>query len=191
MLAGVEAGGSRLESPPPSLCSRTMSTPDSSPRLFPLQGHGDEFHTGICPDGSQVLMGLLAPYVVAYFFDSRGALTGARRQPWRQPAPRIGHDGPFRLQDPSFKRALAQQLQDWKAELGFRPAPLQVRAFQDEELGVGIEELPELYRDLSEADPEEHEELERERDEWLRDGMFVFWWAKDYHLSREGEVLSS
>ncbi|MFO0964158.1 MAG: hypothetical protein U0793_01040 [Gemmataceae bacterium] len=66
-------------------------------RLFPIQGYGDEFSTGVCADGRQVVMGLLCPHLVAYFFDRKGKLLGDEHRPWNKPAPRMGPDGPYNI----------------------------------------------------------------------------------------------
>jgi hypothetical protein len=52
----------------------------------------------------------------------------------------------------------------------------------------------EEEQDLDEAeydDAEELQELVEERERWLADGSFVWWWAKDYYMSREGKVDST
>jgi hypothetical protein len=43
-------------------------------RLFPIADHGDEFVTGVCADGRQVVMALLIPDLTAEFFDATGDL---------------------------------------------------------------------------------------------------------------------
>ena len=77
-------------------------------RQFPLTGYGDEFVTGACPDGRQVVMGLLCPHLVAYFFDPAGRLLGDEHRPWDHPAPRLRDTGPYDIYDPPFQA-------DWRA----------------------------------------------------------------------------
>ena len=46
-----------------------------------------------------------------------------------------------------------------------------------------------------EADPDEPDEDREERmravEEWEAAGDFVLWWDVDYHMSKEGEVVST
>jgi hypothetical protein len=132
---------------------------------FPIRSYGDEFFVGRCANGSQALLGLLCPNVVLYRFDSDGNLVGREVRPWNYPAER--HGGVYAIYDPVFIARLAEQITGWQSELGFTEDRIDVAAFYDEELGVGIE-LPE-------------------NDECA----FVFWWAKDYWMNDQGGVEST
>jgi hypothetical protein len=168
---------------------------DAQQRRFPITSYGDVFVTGVCDDGRQLVMGLLCPLVVAYFFDSDGRLIGDERRPWNHPAPRIGGDGPYRIYDERFQAALDAQLREWQESIGYRPGPIRVRAFLDPRHPVGITLIPE-HLDLSkdqrrEVDEEELPYLDQSRAEWLAAGNFVWWWAKDYWTAPDGEVIST
>jgi hypothetical protein len=43
-------------------------------RLFPIAGQGDEFVSGVCAHGPQVVMGLLLPDLTAVLCDANGDL---------------------------------------------------------------------------------------------------------------------
>jgi len=62
-------------------------------RLFQLKGYEDDFYTGRAGDGCQVLMGLLCPNLVCYFFSSEGVLLAPEVRPWRYPAPGMSGQG--------------------------------------------------------------------------------------------------
>jgi hypothetical protein len=166
-------------------------------RLFPLQGYGDDFVTGVCADGRQVVMGLLCPYLVAYFFAPDGRLLEDEDRLWERPARRMGGDGPYMIYDDDFQAALARQRKEWQAALGFQPCPIQVRAFLDGRHPVGIELLPDYLQEHEPADwegePDEEvrQDIEQSRATWLASGQFVWWWAKDYWMSADGEVEST
>jgi hypothetical protein len=164
-----------------------------SDRLFPIQEH--DYSTGVCADGRQVVMGLLCPNLVAYFFNRDGTLLGRENRLWNVPARRMDGNGPYLIYDPEFVEALNLQLGEWQSQLGFRPSTIWIKPFFDDEHPVGIELLPEHYRDLDHADWIDHEEdregLKRLRDQWIEWGNFVWWWAKDYFMSREGKVEST
>src|SRR5262249_24918462 len=149
----------------------------------PIQGYGDDYVTGICSDGRQVVMGLLCPQVVGYFFDSEGKLLGDEHRPWNTHAPRMRTNGPYRLYDDNFRAALEVQLLEWQSDIGFRPATIHVRAFLDPRHPVGIEQLPEHLRNFETdegCDEDERKELSADKDEWIAEGKFVWNWAKDY-----------
>ncbi|HEY7155408.1 MAG TPA: hypothetical protein VH575_15710 [Gemmataceae bacterium] len=165
----------------------------SGDRLFPIRKY--DYATGLCDDGRQVVMGLLCPHLVAYFFDPQGNLLAKESRPWDHPAPTMGANGPYRIYDTEFQAALDRQLRGWQAEIGFRPGTIRVKAFLDEEEPVGIELLPEHYRDIDPVaeypDEEDRREFLKARDQWVRQGKFVWWWAKDYFMSRDGKVEST
>jgi hypothetical protein len=163
----------------------------SAEQLFPIQPY--DFETGTCADGRQVVMGLLCPHLVAYFFDPQGNLLRREQRLWNKPAPRFGTDGPFKIHDEEFRSALERQEREWQAELGFTPGTIWVKQFLDG-TPVGIELLPDHYQDLENADwldEEEKQELMESRAEWLERGSFVWWWAKDYYMSKDGKVEST
>lgn len=160
-------------------------------RLFPLSSYGDEYLTGHCADGRQVVMGLLCPHLVVYLFDANGRLLSGERQLWNHPAPRL-NSGPFDIYNEAFRTSLDVQFRELQQSLGYSQSPIRVREFFDPDNWVGIEALPSHYRDLETiANEEERKEFIISRDRWLADGCFVWWWAKDYYMSKDGEVESS
>jgi hypothetical protein len=165
-------------------------------RLFPIQNHGYDFFTGVCPDGRQVVMGLLCPELVAFFFDSEGNYLGREERPWSVEAGQLaGREPPYNIFGDRFQEVIGNQLREWQCELGFRIATIRVKEFLDDEQTVGIEVLPSHYRDI-ETDTwfrseEERQRFIESRDRWLERGSFVWWWAKDYFMSKDGAVEST
>jgi hypothetical protein len=160
--------------------------------LFNIAAHPYDFQTGITSEGRQVLMGLLCPHLVAYFFSPAGDLQEREARAWHYPAPRMKGNGPFQIYDDEFERRLNLQRDEWKQAMGFKESPIRVKEFFDKENSVGIEPLPEHMLDLSWCEDEEEQQLvEQGRDEWIAEGKFVFYWAKDYFMTRDGEVESS
>jgi hypothetical protein len=138
---------------------------ESTNTRFRVKSYGDDFVTGHCDNGDQVLMGLLCPEVVLYRFAPTGEFLRREAQDWEYPAPRVG--GIFQISDPTFRRRLAQQIASWQREIGFVDAPIDVNAFFDHEHLVGLS-LPED-----------------------QECSHVLWWAKDYWLKATGDVQST
>jgi hypothetical protein len=164
----------------------------SNERLFTIQP-GD-FDTGVCSDGRQVVMGLLCPHLVAYFFDLEGNVLGGERRLWERPAERMSNNGPYILHSQGFCEALDRQKQSWKDQLGFQTAAIRLKQFFDSENFVGIEPLPHHYKDLEsdkEIEGEERQQLEEMRESWMKDGSFVWWWCEEYYMSKDGAVEST
>lgn len=166
---------------------------DDGGRLFAIQGHGDAFHAGVTADGRQVLMGITRPHLVAYFFTPDGVLLGRDTRLLEQEPPRPGGKGPYRTSDPGYLESVRRQVSRWQEDLRFRPATIQVRAFTG--LGddlVKVEVMPSYWL---EADPDESDEDRAERKKliksWEAGGNFVLWWDVDFHMSKEGEVVST
>lgn len=159
--------------------------------LYPLQSY--DYETGMCADGRQVVMGLLCPNLVAFFFDMQGNLLGKELRLWKHPA--RFENGRYHTYEDEFEAALEQQKTEWQAEIGFQPDTIRVKHFFDAELLVGIELLPDHYLELETTDwisnEEERQEYIKDRDSWLENGNFVWWWARDYYMSAEGEVEST
>jgi hypothetical protein len=161
--------------------------PKGQQRLYAVQGYGDDFHTGTVGDGRQVIMGLLCPNLVAVFFDSSGNFleTQKRALPFMRPK------GPYDIYD----KRIGPQLRCWQKEIGFRPGTVKVRRFSLPEEGVGIDDLPGHFQEFVdersqfiESDGEDYREMIRA---WQDAGNFVFWWAKDYWMDRDGDVEST
>jgi len=149
-------------------------------KLFPIQGYEEDFSTGICADGRQVVLGVFEPQLIAYFFDPQGSLLRTERRP--RASTRTESD---------YRDAIYNE---WKLELGFVSGPIYIKGFFDSEEYVGIELIPEHLQPeeiAAEPDSELRGYLAETRAGWLEGGNFVWWWGKDYWMSPEGEVEST
>lgn len=164
-----------------------MPQPAQSEQIYVLKSYEQEFYTGSNDDCEQVIIGLLCPHVVAYFFDEDGNLLNSERQLWKHPAPQRSPNGPYNIYEEQFVEAINQQIWDWMEKMGFAEEAIEIREFNDEARGVGISELPAYLKDPVPDDEEMAEALNY----WLESGNFVFCWAKEYHMSADGEVEST
>ena len=173
-----------------------MSRNSNAPKdfLYPLQTYADEFETGFCADGRQVVMGLLCPYLVAFFFDSQGVLLGKEKHLWEYPAPVHAKSGVYEIYDDAFVALMEEQITAFQEKIGFRAGTIHIKRFIYEEESVGIQPMPDEMVDFEEAsylDERQKEDIRQSRDYWLETGNFVWWWAKDYYIDSEGEVEST
>jgi hypothetical protein len=161
-------------------------------RLYTIRTSGDEggdsdFYTGTAPDGRQVLMGICGDEVVALWFDASGVFLDVQTSP----VPRAeGAWGEAALR-PLFQRAL-----EWQREIAFEPGPIRVRGFflPPPHL-IGIQQYPdwiEQFRTEPEIWPEEEwDEMRASIADWEEQESYVLWWAKDYYMTKDGEVKST
>lgn len=163
-------------------------------RLFPIQAY--DYQTGLCADGRQVVMGLLYPYLVAFFFDGEGNLVDREEQPASAAAANIaGREPPYQINSNEFHALIDEQLRSWQAELRFRPTTIRVKQFLDTKYPAGIQIFPGDEEDIDPvtwfSDEQERREFVELRDHWLAAGKFVWWWGRDYYMSKDGEVEST
>src|SRR5205807_504955 len=125
-----------------------------------------------CGDGRRVVMGLLCPALVAFFFDEEGNLLGREERPWTADAAKLaGDEPPYSIFSSLFLALIDMQMQEWQAELEFRPCTIHVQEFFDVDYPVGIEILPDHYKDIETspwiANEVERREFRHSRDGWL------------------------
>src|SRR4051794_1316900 len=97
-------------------------------RLFPIRSYGRDFFTGICADGRQVVIGLICPEIVAVFFDAEGNYVGEEQRFWGDEVASVAGRKPiYKIFGDRVESMIAQQIKSWHAELGYRPATIQVK----------------------------------------------------------------
>jgi hypothetical protein len=175
-----------------------MALAASGDRLYPISTHdGYGFHAGMTGDNRQVLMGLLCPNLVAFFFDMEGNLLDVQERllTFLQPSGVFVDgeliEGLVRRYD-IYDERIPPALEAWQKEIGFQPTVIRVKKFFVG--GTGIQEQPEHFAEIL-VDPDATEEEKRSvhasLEEWEADGQFVLWWGSDYWLNGTGEVSSS
>lgn len=161
-------------------------------KLYPINGYAGDFVTGMTGDGRQAILGMNTYLeLIGFFFDEGGFLTGVehRRLP---PEYQIVAANPY---DAAEVRKTELAIGIWEQELGFKRAIIRVRSFSED--GVRIEALPshfeEFLKNPRAVEPDERlrARLQNEIDHWRREGMFVFWWGKDYWMDADGNVDST
>ncbi len=154
---------------------------------YTIQNNGNYFTTGTAASGEQVLMGLTVgnqgPEVLSVFFDASGQLLSSTSDPLPSASAGVADT------------AASRQLLATQQRIGFRPGTIRVQLFSIPDRGVGIDDLPDHYREFmaspEEHDPERQEELAGDIRQWIEDGDFVLRWGEDYYLDRDGDVSSS
>ncbi len=160
--------------------------------MFTLKGYED-FRCGVTSDSRQVIIGLLCPHLVAYFFSSEGVLLSREERVWNHPAPRVKDVGPFNVYDEQFVQMLDRQIEEWRSEIGLVWQPIKVQPFFDNH--VGAQAMPLDIDDFSWCqDDEALEEAQSYFKDWQersKRGDWVFYWSKDYEMTADGEVEST
>jgi hypothetical protein len=159
-------------------------------RLYTLRHDQGYFEVGLAC-GKQVLLGNTVHEIVAHWFDPEGRFLGLERFPMVVDPPIFPGTTIYRA-GTEYHRAVDAAMAALKEQLGFRPADIQVRAFESEE--ASIADLPGEYEEFLEspesADPEEREHFPQYIAEWQAKGRFVLCWHVDYWLSADGRVLT-
>lgn len=167
-------------------------------RLYTLQTYGPSdpgpyFATGVLPDGKQGIMGWYDDQVVCLFFNARGERIASEERPTRFGMNQEFEGAQFR--DAQY-RAAQPVMAAWQTELGWRDQTIRVRFFMHPDRRIFLSDLSRsgvvgYYDPFQHADAGEREEARREVQSWLAEGCFVLNWMRDYHLSKDGEVLST
>jgi len=163
---------------------------DPSARLYSIDSYPIDFVAGYLPDGNQTLSGVLYPDLAVIEFDSHGTFLRVLTRPIPGELLELVN-GIYR----SDEDAVMDCLEQWRKELGIVPGKITVQRFSLPDLGVGIDDFPDDFDDVlsrpefygEESVQSVHEESAR----WQEQGNFVFWWGKDYYMSRDGEVEST
>lgn len=166
-------------------------------KRFKLSSCGDDFTTGVARDGRQVLMGLLCPHLVVVLFDDQGVYLTTEVHPLSQEPPRRENDGPYQIYDEAFRESLMSDIQQQQSTLGIREQTIEVQRFRVEDHCIGLDVLPTHLAQFK-ADPagtaeddEDFREMQEELRDWEISGNCVLWWAKDYWVGPDGEVVST
>ncbi len=157
-------------------------------RRYPINSHETYFFfAGRTHDKRQVLMGLLCPDLVAFFFDAGGNLLNVEHRPvsFFQ-----GVTPPYDI----FDERIPALIDEWQVEMGFQPSTIKVKKFFFQELYIGIEDYPSHFGEIL-SDPQASEEEKSDiRDSmrlWDEERQFVLQWGNDYWIDESGEVVSS
>jgi hypothetical protein len=167
-----------------------MQTNDD-PKLYRFQNAPDYFLAGHLTDGTQVLMNLDAvslDHLLALRFDAGGNLLDTLTKEI--------------LPEPSYKKRIEwlasedgwKKLEDWANELGLTEGTIAVKKFCLLEHEVYIQDIPEHLQEILDANAgtaELDDDIKEELQYWQDSGMFVFVWYTDYHISKDGEIVST
>lgn len=135
------------------------------------------FETGRSHSGYQFILGLQLPELVLIRFDASGKLESFEVRPIR-----IGMDA-------------VEALQEWEQEISFSVGMIELCEFFIEERIIGISVLPdylqEVIDDPASVDHDRRIVLQKDINEWLKRGDFVFHWDEEYFCNADGVIESS
>jgi hypothetical protein len=175
--------------------------------LYPLVHQWSDFFAGTC-GGEQVLLGPYGHSLVACFFSPAGDLLRVEERPqsraerttdpkrddvymaiMRQAAENP-HDPPVRTVEAlTWFNPAMRQAWDWTRELEVEFGTVRVRTFLVPDKLIGIEDGNRLAEEgIWKGRCDSAEEW---LGKWLRQGNFVFWWARDLWVDGEGKIFAT
>ncbi len=162
-------------------------------RTYGPRNPGPYFYTGTLPDGRQGLMGWHHDNVVCLLFDAQGILCEATERPTGFEFAQIPEGANPELAAHQQARPVAKA---WQKELGWRQGAIRVRPFMHPDKRIFLSDLTRsgvttLYDPFQYGTVEEREEMRKQLDSWLESESFVLNWMRDYHIDREGNVIST
>ncbi len=144
-------------------------------RLYAIQNDTYNFHTGLLPDGRQVLMGVYFPDLVVVEFGDDGTYLGVRTEKIPPDFVSVNSYGIKVMDDDR----LDEEIHKLQQAIGYKPATIHVRQFFLSDRRIGIKDLPDDLIDYHtewDADDPEVAEIEEEIRTWQENEDFVLWW---------------
>jgi hypothetical protein len=161
---------------------------------YTIQNYDDYYSTGTTGNDEQVVMGLIAPDIVIYFFDQEGFYLRQKSVPLPNPPEKDSESGIYLL-DSHFIARFADELAEVKRQFGYQPGPISIETFFDPKNYVGVSSYPSNYQEFLDY-PDRFSEEEKQAYEsyikqWDDDECFVFCWGEEYWMNSNGEIESS
>jgi hypothetical protein len=162
--------------------------------IYTIQNGGYYYWTGRNRDQEQVIVGLLAPHILLYSFDQVGSYI-KRELVQLSKLPKRDRDSSIYLLDSQFMARFSGELNEVQHRIGYQPGSISVKEFFDPDYYVGVSPYPSEYQEFLDF-PDRFSEEEKHAYEshirrWNEDGQFVFCWAEEYWMNRDGEAVSS
>lgn len=161
---------------------------------YTIQNNKIYFWTGRDQDHKQIIMGLLAPYVVVYSFNPDGSYHKRELIQLAHPPRRDAESGVYDLNS-QFMTRFSGELDEVKRQIGYQPDSVSIQEFFDPAQYVGVSSLPSDYQEFLDYPDrfaeEEKQAYESHITQWKNDGNFVFCWAEEYWMNKNGEIESS
>lgn len=159
----------------------------ASPRMYPLQTYGMNFMTGHLTDGTQVLIGLYYPEIVAVFFDEEGRYLRHLVRELSQETQALNCREPPRGRWWTNNTEW-EELERWVAELGMSARTIAFQKFELLDYGLCVADLPDTFQEMIDNGEELDDDDKEFIEDWKERGTYVFVWYRDYDINREGEV---
>ena len=151
----------------------------------------EPFFVGKLSDGTQVLMGLQFPSIVALFFSPAGQLV--KSQTRSLPADLLSL--PYNPDGGDWRQGFLRAVRAWQREIGFSAGPIRVKPFAAPGAWTAPrpESFVEFVRDPMSTEPDETERamMQKAVDDWDEQGRYVLHWTKEYWMNADGTVNST
>jgi hypothetical protein len=152
-----------------------------------------DFSVGIARTGESVLVGVLYPGLVGVFFDGSGA--PSRLEERELDAADLMEFRTGTASKSDLRDLYRAGLSEWLQGIGFVPGRILVKAFAIKGGQIGVSHMPREFERGSRAPtqgPASEPPIPLEDiDEWIRSGMFVLRWGKEYFMDATGVIDST
>ena len=159
-------------------------------RKYPICSSPGRYLAGKIQGDRQILMGVSCPNFELHYFDTCGNYLNSETRELTIPPTK--RDGIYFF-DSVADAALTADIERWSEELEFIENRIDILQFEAND--TYIEDLPGDVLDLEENPnnftAEDRKELLALREDWIKSGMFAFWWGDELWIDREGFVNSS
>jgi len=163
---------------------------DTPERLYAIQNDTYNFHTGLLPDGRQVLMGVYFPDLVVVEFGYDGTYLSLRTETIPPDFVSVNSHG-IKVMD---EVRLDEEIRKLQQAIGYSPATIRVKQFFLSDRRIGIRDLPDYLVEAAagmDADALDPAEAQEDIRIWQENGEFVLWWSKDIYMDAEGGITST
>jgi hypothetical protein len=160
------------------------STPHRSYSLRPEEHY--LFFTGATRDGKYFILGPDNPNLIHLLFDSRGDLLEVRH---------VGLSASRQLLREAYEQLFRSYYRCLQTQEGYSSEPAHFKPFSLPDDDIAVLDLPfHLRYDLKHPDKlseSERAECREAIEEWTAAGNYVLVWGNEFHVDKDGAIISS
>lgn len=159
-------------------------------RMYRIQSEPSHFWTGRLQDGTQVMMRVDGYDLISINFDAEGNHTGILSKKLSQTTLLAEQES---IRDSTWYRFNGdwEELYRWGAELGVTEQMISIKKFSLPEQELRIIDIPLYYQEMSDRGDGLDDDILEDIRYWKGENDFVLVWSQDYHIDKDGKVVST